>query len=281
MVAALARQGFAELGTIPPAGGRPTVRVKGRTHPESTSWSETLTSSPRDADAGRQWKEGSMPNRTSRTCLARVPEEAGQRTAAGAAADRSRAQAGDGAARRRAGLWLLQLARAEGRNRSAAPTSVARFFDGLRPGDVERCASLLDSDPRLARVDKPRAHHTAAGPDCTPPPKAGTLDAVRLLLEHGADPNAREAGDNTYPLHWAAARGHLDVVRALLDAGRRRPRHRRRARARRHRLGDVLSRARTTDRADRRVTRERRVAPARARRRAITSSRRSASATWT
>ncbi len=49
--------------------------------------------------------------------------------------------------------------------------------------------------------------------------KRGDLDAVRLLLEHGADPNAREPGDNTTPLHWAAAHGHVDVVRALLDAG--------------------------------------------------------------
>jgi hypothetical protein len=40
-----------------------------------------------------------------------------------------------------------------------------------------------------------------------------------LLLEHGADPNAREAGDNTYALHWAAAHGHLETARALLDAG--------------------------------------------------------------
>jgi ankyrin repeat protein len=45
------------------------------------------------------------------------------------------------------------------------------------------------------------------------------VDAVRLLLEHGADPNIREAGDNTYPLHWAAARGHIETVRALLDSG--------------------------------------------------------------
>ena len=49
--------------------------------------------------------------------------------------------------------------------------------------------------------------------------KRGHLDAVRLLLEHGADPNAREPGDNTTPLHWAAAHGHVDVVRGLLDAG--------------------------------------------------------------
>jgi hypothetical protein len=40
-----------------------------------------------------------------------------------------------------------------------------------------------------------------------------------LLLAHGADPNVREAGDNTYPLHWAAAHGHLETVRALLDGG--------------------------------------------------------------
>jgi ankyrin repeat protein len=47
----------------------------------------------------------------------------------------------------------------------------------------------------------------------------GHVDAVRLLLEHGADPNAREVGDNTYALHWAAAEGHVETVRTLLDAG--------------------------------------------------------------
>ena len=47
----------------------------------------------------------------------------------------------------------------------------------------------------------------------------GDLAAVRLLLERGADPNAREEGDNTTPLHWAAAGRHLEIVRALLDAG--------------------------------------------------------------
>src|SRR4029079_736327 len=53
------------------------------------------------------------------------------------------------------------------------------------------------------------------------PPAAqhGHLALVRLLLERGADPNAREAGDHTYPLHWAAAQRHIDIVRGLLDAG--------------------------------------------------------------
>ena len=40
-----------------------------------------------------------------------------------------------------------------------------------------------------------------------------------LLLKRGLDVNTREKGDNTYAMHWAAAAGHLDVVRRLADAG--------------------------------------------------------------
>src|SRR3954454_21971686 len=42
---------------------------------------------------------------------------------------------------------------------------------------------------------------------------------VDELLARGLDPNARERGDNTYAMHWAAAAGALDVVRRLADAG--------------------------------------------------------------
>jgi ankyrin repeat protein len=92
------------------------------------------------------------------------------------------------------------------------------FFDACANGRVEVLRGLLVNDPSLARVTNPKAHyqgwtglHAAA--------KGGHGDVVRLLLEHGADPNAREGGDNTYALHWAAAHGHLEIVRALLDAG--------------------------------------------------------------
>ena len=44
-------------------------------------------------------------------------------------------------------------------------------------------------------------------------------EAVRLLLQHGANPNARDEGDNALPLHFAAGGGPLESVRLLLDAG--------------------------------------------------------------
>ena len=95
---------------------------------------------------------------------------------------------------------------------------VALFFAACAKGDVEVLRGFLVNDPGLARASNPEAPHQGwTGLHAAA--KGGHVDAVRLLLEHGADPNAREAGDNAYALHWAAALGHLETVRALLDAG--------------------------------------------------------------
>jgi ankyrin repeat protein len=91
--------------------------------------------------------------------------------------------------------------------------SVALFFDACAKGDVAVLRGLLVNDPSLARISNEHSWtglHAAAQP--------GHMEVVRLLLEYGADPNAREAGDHTYPLHWAAAHGHIEIARALLDA---------------------------------------------------------------
>jgi ankyrin repeat protein len=90
--------------------------------------------------------------------------------------------------------------------------NVTAFMRACATGDVETLRQLLQGDPSLAR--ERLAGGTTALHGAVRHP-----DAVRLLLEHGADPNARGVGDNATPLHFAAANGTLDTVRLLLDAG--------------------------------------------------------------
>jgi|GEM_PF-1283248 len=96
--------------------------------------------------------------------------------------------------------------------------NAARFFEACAKGDSETLRHLLASDPSLARAGDPRGQYTG-WTGLHSAAQGGHLAATRLLLQHGADPNAREAGDNTYPLHWAAANREVEVVRVLLDAG--------------------------------------------------------------
>jgi ankyrin repeat protein len=90
-----------------------------------------------------------------------------------------------------------------------------QLFDAARTGAIGALTALLDKHPeKLQARNKPYEHtllHLAAF--------AGRLATVDLLLRRGLDVNAREKGDNTYAMHWAAATGHLDVVRRLADAG--------------------------------------------------------------
>ena len=47
----------------------------------------------------------------------------------------------------------------------------------------------------------------------------GHIEVVRLLLDRGAAPNAREDIGDMTPLHHAAQLGYLEAVRLLLDRG--------------------------------------------------------------
>jgi ankyrin repeat protein len=90
-------------------------------------------------------------------------------------------------------------------------STLEAFVAACPAGDVAALRNLLDRDPGLAR----ERHGGTTGLHVA----VRHAEAVRLLLERGADPNARDVGDNALPLHFAAGHGHLESVRALIDAG--------------------------------------------------------------
>jgi ankyrin repeat protein/catechol 2,3-dioxygenase-like lactoylglutathione lyase family enzyme len=89
---------------------------------------------------------------------------------------------------------------------------VADFMRACVDGDLQTLRRLLQVNPALAR-------ERLAGGTTALHGAVRHAEAVRLLLQHGSDPNVRDAGDNATPLHFAAAHGALDSVRLLLDAG--------------------------------------------------------------
>ena len=48
---------------------------------------------------------------------------------------------------------------------------------------------------------------------------SGSTDAVRILLENGADPNVKETANGQTALMFAAAADRIDVVKLLLARG--------------------------------------------------------------
>lgn len=79
--------------------------------------------------------------------------------------------------------------------------------------DAARVRSLLARHPHLAvaidgRGDQP-IHHAA---------RNGDTEIVRLLIEHGADVNARNTRGHTV-LYCAGGHGHLDALQLLLKNG--------------------------------------------------------------
>ena len=88
-----------------------------------------------------------------------------------------------------------------------------RLIEAAKSGDVRTLSEILDRHPEKLHLNVrgwTLLHDVA---------RHGHLEAVDLLLRRGLDPNAHEEGDNTSPMHWAAANAHLDVVRRLADAG--------------------------------------------------------------
>lgn len=89
-------------------------------------------------------------------------------------------------------------------------------------GDLERVKTLLDQDPTLAnRVSEYVSYYIGSGTPLRNAAARGHIDVVRLLLERGADPNLPEVGiaPRGYALYSAVANGHFETVKLLLAHG--------------------------------------------------------------
>ncbi len=115
------------------------------------------------------------------------------------------------------------------------PTTPAQAFAHLRErgayvdictaasiGDLERVKELLDQDPSLAnRVSEYVTYYIGSGAPLKNAAAGGHIEIVKLLLERGADPNLREEGiaPHGHALYSAAANGHYEIARLLLEHG--------------------------------------------------------------
>jgi ankyrin repeat protein len=87
----------------------------------------------------------------------------------------------------------------------------ASFFTAAVIGDVKELKKLLkEINPNFRNEKGETPLHIVAG--------ESHLEAVKLLLDHGADPNAQNKEGET-PLHYAAERCEVDVVKLLLQYG--------------------------------------------------------------
>lgn len=95
------------------------------------------------------------------------------------------------------------------------PAKTARFFAAVQISDTDLTHRLLDDTPELAQSRGPTGetplHWAAAN---------GSIPIIDLLLADKADINAQETNKfGGTPLHWAVRHDRLDAVKHLLDKG--------------------------------------------------------------
>lgn len=97
------------------------------------------------------------------------------------------------------------------RNSSEAQRKWAKQFDeALKADDIPAAERLLERGLKLEKVFGPR--------DAPPLSQAKSAAVARLLLAHGADPNAADEEGST-PLMIQARENRVDILKLLIEAG--------------------------------------------------------------
>jgi len=89
-------------------------------------------------------------------------------------------------------------------------------------GDMERVRELLDQEPSLVnRVSDYNSYYLGSGAPIKNAAAGGHIEIVKLLLERGADPNLPEEGiaPHGHALYSAVYNGHYEIAKLLLEHG--------------------------------------------------------------
>ncbi len=89
-------------------------------------------------------------------------------------------------------------------------------------GDLDRVRELLDADPsRANRVADYVTYYIGSGAPLKNAAARGHLEVVKLLLDRGADPNLPEEGiaPHGHALYSAVYNGHHEIAKLLLEHG--------------------------------------------------------------
>lgn len=89
------------------------------------------------------------------------------------------------------------------------------LYSASKLGQQDLVLTLLRQGVRPNNRQYEKKGHTALTIACD----SGHEGIVKLLLDHGADPNAKNNSSDRSPLFWAAGSGHTDLIRLLLSSG--------------------------------------------------------------